>query len=186
MRDRNNCRVHQLTVVQSVLGALAITIVLAGLHLGAQRIRKLPLVPETATGSFAGGLAVAYVFLHLVPEIVAGNEAIGDVLADAIDPTPLLELAIFLVALAGFTAFSGWSGWPRPPEVRRWRSPQSRAAAPPEVARARAPWPSRRGRRARWSTRGGSTGCNRARVVGIRPGGRPSPGPRFAWPRLPW
>jgi len=94
-----------LTVGQSVLGALVTTLVLAGLHLAAPKIRKLPFVPERATGSFAGGLAVAYVFLHLLPEIAAGNEAIGQALADVVKPTPLMELGIFLVALAGFTIF---------------------------------------------------------------------------------
>jgi hypothetical protein len=97
----------ELTLTQSVVGALVIALVLGGLHLAAPRIRKLPLVPERATGSFAGGLAVAYVFLHLLPEIAAGNEAIGEALADVIEPTPLFELGIFLVALAGFTAFYG-------------------------------------------------------------------------------
>jgi hypothetical protein len=95
----------ELTVAQSVLGALVATLVLAGLHLAAPRIRKLPFVPERATGSFAGGLAVAYVFLHLLPEIAAGNEAIGEALSDVIEPTPLMELGIFLVALTGFTIF---------------------------------------------------------------------------------
>lgn len=57
--------------------------------------------------SFAGGIAVTYVFLHLLPEIVLGNEAIGEALQDVVDPTPLLELAIFLVALLGFTVFYG-------------------------------------------------------------------------------
>jgi len=95
----------ELSVGQSVLGALVATLVLAGLHLAAPRIRKLPFVPERATGSFAGGLAVAYVFLHLLPEIAAGNEAIGEALSDVIEPTPLMELGIFLVALAGFTVF---------------------------------------------------------------------------------
>jgi hypothetical protein len=95
----------ELSVGQSVLGALVATLVLAGLHLAAQRIRKLPFVPERATGSFAGGLAVAYVFLHLLPEIAAGNEAIGEALSDVIEPTPLMELGIFLAALAGFTIF---------------------------------------------------------------------------------
>ncbi|GGG69579.1 hypothetical protein GCM10011374_37530 [Kocuria dechangensis] len=50
---------------------------------------------------------MSYVFLHLLPEIAAGNEAIGEALSDVLEPTPLLELAIFLVALAGFTAFYG-------------------------------------------------------------------------------
>lgn len=91
----------------SVWIAAALTMVLAGLHLAAPHIRKLPFVPERYMGSFAGGLAVAYVFLHLLPEIAAGNEAIGEALSDVLEPTPLLELGIFLVALAGFTAFYG-------------------------------------------------------------------------------
>lgn len=91
----------------SVVGALAIALVLAGLHLAAPRIRKLPMVPERATGSFAGGLAVAYVFLHLLPEIAAGDEKVGEELSDVLEPTPLLELGIFLVALVGFVVFYG-------------------------------------------------------------------------------
>jgi hypothetical protein len=97
----------ELDTGQSVVGALVIAIVLAVLHLAAPRIRKLPFVPESATGSFAGGLAVAYVFLHLLPEIAAGNEAVGEALSDVIEPTPLFDLGIFLVALTGFTAFYG-------------------------------------------------------------------------------
>jgi hypothetical protein len=48
-------------------------LLLAGLRLSAPAIRRLPLVPEAATGSFAGGLAVSYVFLHLLPELAEGN-----------------------------------------------------------------------------------------------------------------
>jgi hypothetical protein len=91
----------------SLIGGLVIASVLAVLHLLAPRIRGLPGVPERATGSFAGGLAVAYVFLHLLPELVEGNEAIGKALEDVVDTTPLLDLAIFGVALAGFTLFYG-------------------------------------------------------------------------------
>jgi hypothetical protein len=96
-----------MTITQSVLIALAIAVVLAALHVAAPRIRKLPFVPEAATASFAGGLAVAYVFLHLLPEIAEGNEAVGEALSDVLEPTPLLELSIFLVALTGFTLFYG-------------------------------------------------------------------------------
>lgn len=99
--------IADLTIGQSVLGALAIALLLAALHLAAPRIRKLPFIPERATGSFGGGLAVAYVFLHLLPEIAEGNDAIGKALTDAVRPTPLLDLGIFLVALTGFTAFYG-------------------------------------------------------------------------------
>lgn len=97
----------ELSVGEGVAGAFVVAVALAGLHLAAPHIRRLPLVPETATASFAGGIAVAYVFLHLLPELAAGNEAVGEALHDVVRPTPLLDLAIFVVALAGFTAFYG-------------------------------------------------------------------------------
>ena len=96
-----------LSTGQATAGALVIAIVLAALHVAAPRIRRLPFVPERATASFAGGLAVAYVFLHLLPEIAEGNESIGEALSRVVDPTPLLDLGIFIVALAGFAAFYG-------------------------------------------------------------------------------
>jgi hypothetical protein len=95
----------EFSAAQSVVIALVATLALVGLHLAAPRIRRLPLVPEAATGSFAGGLAVAYVFLHLLPEVAEGNEAIGEALHDVVEPTPLLDLGIFFVALVGFVAF---------------------------------------------------------------------------------
>lgn len=91
----------------TLLGALAATAVLAASHLAAPRLRKLSGVPERAMGSFAGGLAVSYVFLHLLPEVATGNEAVGEALRDIVEPTPLFDLAIFAVALAGFVAFYG-------------------------------------------------------------------------------
>jgi hypothetical protein len=82
----------ELDVTDGVWVAAVLTAVLAGLHLAAPWIRRLPMVPERYTGSFAGGLAVAYVFLDLLPEIAAGNETIGATLQDVIDPIPLVEL----------------------------------------------------------------------------------------------
>jgi hypothetical protein len=97
----------QLSVGAALAGGLAISATLAVVHLLAPRIRRLPGVPEEATASFAGGLAVAYVFLHLLPELVEGNQALGEVLRHVIRESPLLDLAIFGVALAGFTLFYG-------------------------------------------------------------------------------
>ncbi|GAB3551545.1 hypothetical protein GCM10027404_20880 [Arthrobacter tumbae] len=94
-------------MIVALLASLVIALALAALHLAAPRIRKLPFVPESVTGSFAGGLAVAYVFLHLLPEIAEGNEAIGELLEDTIEVTPLFDLGIFVVALTGFTIFYG-------------------------------------------------------------------------------
>jgi hypothetical protein len=80
---------------------------LGGSHLLAPRLRSLPSVPEAVVGSVAGGIAVAYVFLHLLPELAEGNEVVGEALGDPTEATPLLDLGIFLVALAGFLAFYG-------------------------------------------------------------------------------
>ncbi|WP_336026515.1 hypothetical protein [Geodermatophilus sp. FMUSA9-8] len=117
----------ELSTGQSVIGALVIAVLLAALHLAAPRIRKLPLVPERATGSFAGGLAVAYVFLHLLPEIAEGNESIGEALSAVLRPTPLMDLGIFLVALVGFTVFYG---------LERLADRQHQRAPAPAVRRA--------------------------------------------------
>jgi hypothetical protein len=110
----------------ALFGSLVIALALAALHLSALRIRKLPLVPENVTGSFAGGLAVAYVFLHLLPEIAEGHEAIGERLEDTIEVTPLFDLGIFVVALVGFTAFYGLD---RLATTRRTRGRPDSAAA---------------------------------------------------------
>lgn len=96
-----------VSVLTSVLVALALTLALAVAHLLAPRLRSLPFVPEAATGSFAGGLAIAYVFLHLLPEVAEGNVEVGEALGETLEVTPLLDLVLFLTALAGFTAFYG-------------------------------------------------------------------------------
>lgn len=55
-------------------------------------------------------------------ELAEGDEAIGEALRDVIEPTPLLDLGIFVVALAGFAAFYGlerparWRAGPRADE----------------------------------------------------------------------
>ena len=87
--------------------ALLSALVLAALHLAAPRIRKLPLVPEHVTASFAGGVAVTYVFLHLLPELSEGSRRVREVLGDESERTPLLGLEIFAVALSGFLLFYG-------------------------------------------------------------------------------
>ena len=87
--------------------ALVSTVVLAALHLLAPHIRKLPLVPEHVTTSFAGGIAVAYVFLHLLPELAAGHSELREIFGETEAPSPLVELGIFLVALVGFCLFYG-------------------------------------------------------------------------------
>lgn len=57
--------------------------------------------------SFAGGVAVAYVFLHMLPELVEYNEPIGRFLVTHRWLTPFTELLIYIVALLGFLVYYG-------------------------------------------------------------------------------
>jgi hypothetical protein len=98
---------NALSPTSGVVFAFVCTLILAVLHLLAPHIRRLPLVPEYATTSFAGGLAVAYVFLHLLPELAEGNRELAEVLGDEEQQSPLLGLEIFVVALVGFLVFYG-------------------------------------------------------------------------------
>lgn len=112
---------EELSTSTAVLLALVSTLVLAALHLLAPRIRKLPLVPEHATASFGGGIAVSYVFLHLLPELAEGHVVLREMFGEEA-PSALTELGIFLVALVGFSLFYGLQRL-----AERSRHPPSRA-----------------------------------------------------------
>ncbi|KTD61154.1 hypothetical protein [Legionella spiritensis] len=57
--------------------------------------------------SFAGGTAVAYVFLHMLPDLVEYNEPIGRFLIKSEWLTPFAELMIYVAALFGFLIYYG-------------------------------------------------------------------------------
>ncbi|WP_254537485.1 hypothetical protein [Halomarina litorea] len=83
-----------------VLGAL----VLAGVHVLAGRFTAFDAVPRSRWLSGAGGVSVAYVFVHVLPELSASREAVeegGSVL------TVFFEHHVYLVALLGFVVFYG-------------------------------------------------------------------------------
>ncbi len=50
---------------------LAVVVLWSAIHLGAGRLRFLDHVPRSAYLSVAGGVSVAYVFLHILPELRA-------------------------------------------------------------------------------------------------------------------
>lgn len=88
-----------------VLAALVPTAALAVVHLVASRVRAAVGQHESAVVSAAGGISVAYVFLHLLPEMAGGASVLGASLEGVIAPVPLQELAVFVVALVGFVGF---------------------------------------------------------------------------------
>lgn len=55
--------------------------------------------------SFAGGVAAAYVFLHMLPDLVESRDRIHILLDQMTIMTPFKDLAVFMIALTGFEVF---------------------------------------------------------------------------------
>lgn len=84
--------------------AAVAALVLALIHLHAGKLRSLEGIPRSRWLSLAGGVSVSYVFLHLLPELARGQEALrqeGGMLAG------ILEQQTYLVSLFGLTVFYG-------------------------------------------------------------------------------
>jgi uncharacterized membrane protein len=79
---------------------------LACIHLVAGKIRFLQAWPRSAWLSFAGGISVAYVFVHVFPELEEAQQAISGHGALA-----YLEHHAYLIALVGLTLFYGLEHW---------------------------------------------------------------------------
>lgn len=89
-------------LVDPVVPLLA-TLALVAVHLLAGRVHSIGVLPGRDWLSAGGGAAVAYVFVHLLPELGRGDRLIGE-------PTIVggyLERHVYLVALAGFVLFYG-------------------------------------------------------------------------------
>lgn len=59
------------------LGALVLAAIVALVHLLAPQLRRLLRPHSSAVTSFGGGMAAAYVFLHLLPELDEGHRLLG-------------------------------------------------------------------------------------------------------------
>jgi len=77
---------------------------LALAHLVAPSLRFLDGIPRSRWLSIAGGVSVAYVFLHLLPELGESQE----VIAEAVGPAmAFVENHVYLLALVGLAIFYG-------------------------------------------------------------------------------
>jgi hypothetical protein len=87
---------------------------LAAVHLFSHRLRFLDVVPRSRWLSLSGGSAVAYVFVHLLPELAHP----GAVIEESGSVLGYLEQHVYLVGLLGFTVFYGLEQVVRrPPDV---------------------------------------------------------------------
>ncbi|CAN5359004.1 hypothetical protein BH24PSE2_BH24PSE2_03520 [soil metagenome] len=78
--------------------------VLAAMHLLAGQMKFLTNIPRSRWLSMAGGVAVAYVFVHLLPELSEHQKTIAEATLPGLI---FIEHHVYLVALAGLVAFYG-------------------------------------------------------------------------------
>ncbi len=77
---------------------------LAAIHLYSGRMRFLDVLPRSRWLSAAGGISVAYVFVHLLPDLAEEQETIREAAGESFN---YLEYHVYLVALIGLAAFYG-------------------------------------------------------------------------------
>ncbi len=83
--------------------ALISVLALAMVHLFAGALNFLGGIPRSRWLSIAGGISVAYVLVHLLPELSKGQEAVEE----AACLLPFLERHVYLMALLGLAVFYG-------------------------------------------------------------------------------
>jgi hypothetical protein len=83
-------------------GILAIALAL--IHLFAGKLRFLEATPRSIWLSFASGVSVAYVFVHILPELNEAQETVTGAVGEA---QAFLEHHVYLLALLGLAVFYG-------------------------------------------------------------------------------
>ncbi|WP_135822483.1 hypothetical protein [Halostella litorea] len=88
----------------------ALALGLAVIHAAAKHLQLSAVVPRSGWLSLGGGVSVAYVFVHVLPELGAGQAAI-----EATDHPVVDAFAhhAYLIALAGFVLFYGLERYAR-------------------------------------------------------------------------
>lgn len=83
---------------------LAALAVLVAAHLFGRRLTRAGVGPRSVWLSVGGGVAVAYVFVHLLPELAAGQRTVEEALGGVLG---FVESHVYLIALFGLVAFYG-------------------------------------------------------------------------------
>jgi hypothetical protein len=92
------------------LAPLLAALLLAAVHVGTPALRFLGGTPRSAWLSIAGGVSVAYVFVHLLPELAAGQAELARALEGDRPGGGALGYAerhVYLIALVGLVLFYG-------------------------------------------------------------------------------
>lgn len=96
----------------TVISLLAV-VGLAFVHLFSNRLRFLDVTPRSVWLSIFGGISVAYVFVHLLPELAEGQETIAEAVGEG-EGLAYLESHIYLVALVASLSSTVSRGLPPP------------------------------------------------------------------------
>jgi hypothetical protein len=87
-------------LILSGLGAIALALI----HLFSEKLRFLEATPRNIWLSFASGVSVAYVFVHILPELSKAQETVTGAVGEALI---FLEHHVYLLALLGLAVFYG-------------------------------------------------------------------------------
>lgn len=78
--------------------------VFAAVHLNIHRLRFIDVTPRSAWLSFSGGVAVAYIFLHVLPDLGAHQKTFAQELRLS---STLAESLVYALTLIGLVCFYG-------------------------------------------------------------------------------
>lgn len=109
-----------------------LAVALAVVHIISGQLRFLDTIPRNRWLSMAGGVSVAYVFVHLLPELSAQQQAFEQ--SSGSSMITYLEHHAYLLALVGLAAFYGLE---RSAKLSRWRN---RRAGKKDVASPKVFW----------------------------------------------
>jgi hypothetical protein len=82
-----------------------LAVALGVIHLATGRLRFLDVIPRSRWLSLAGGASVAYVFIHLLPELSKGQQALEE--SGITRTVSFIEVHAYAVALLGLIVFYG-------------------------------------------------------------------------------
>ena len=71
------------------LAAGALALVLAAAHFFAYRVSRLSTKTQDVLASVGGGVAIAYIFVHLMPELAVGGRDLTELDVARYTPTPV-------------------------------------------------------------------------------------------------
>jgi hypothetical protein len=84
------------------ISSILCVLVIASAHWLASKVATRPDREQVRWASFGGGAGIAYVFVHLLPELASHGQALSEAPGmETFAPTPITEALLFLIALLG-------------------------------------------------------------------------------------